>query len=146
MTVAVVSARQEHIEQMLAEGLRSADLLEIETNGHSPRYSLEKGLRSSSPCLSVVSGGQCCGMFGVVPDYRYEGSGIIWFLGTDCILEMKTQFLRESKDWLATVTKNYHAVGNFIHEDNGVHIKWLKWLGFSFFRKVGNFIEFGRLV
>lgn len=146
MTGVVVTADYEHIEQMLAEGLRSADLLEIGACGHSPRHSLEKGLRSSLPCLAVVNQGKCCGMFGVVPDSRYEGSGAIWFLGTDRILEMKTQFLRESKEWLTEITKNYRAVSNFIHEDNALHIKWLKWLGFAFFRKVGHFIEFGRLV
>lgn len=146
MTVAVVSASQEHIEQMLTDGLRSADILEITTNGHSPRYSLERGLRSSYPCLAVVSGDHCCGMFGVAPDSRYEGSGIIWFLGTDRILEIKTQFLKESKKWFTEVTKNYRSVSNCIHEDNGTHMKWLQWLDFSFFRKVGHFIEFGRLV
>jgi hypothetical protein len=84
-------------------------------------------------------------MFGVVPDGRYPGAGNIWFLGTDRILKVKIQFLRESEKWLTEILKNYKSVSNYIHQDNTLHIKWLKWLGFSFFKKVGPFIEFGRI-
>ena len=142
----VREAQQTDIDEMLDDGLRPADLLEIESSGYSPRQSLERGLRCSLPCLAVEVDGKCCGMFGVVADTRYELAGNIWFLGTDRIQKVKIQFLRESERWLEEITKNYRSVSNYIHQDNTLHIKWLKWLGFSFFKKVGPFIEFGRII
>jgi|DEB0MinimDraft_3_1074331.scaffolds.fasta_scaffold36256_2 hypothetical protein len=141
----VREAKQTDIDEMLDDGLRPADLLEIKSTGYSPRQSLERGLRRSLPCLAVEVDGKCCGMFGVVADIRYELAGNIWFLGTDRIQKVKIQFLRESERWLEEITKNYRSVSNYIHQDNTLHIKWLKWLGFSFFKKVGPFIEFGRI-
>ena len=141
----VREAKPSDVDEMLADGLRPADLLEIEASNYGPKQSLERGLRMSLPCLSVEVDGSCCGMFGVVPDGRYPGAGNIWFLGTDRILKVKIQFLRESEKWLTEILNNYKSVSNYIHQDNTLHIKWLKWLGFSFFKKVGPFIEFGRI-
>lgn len=145
MTGLVREARQTDIDEMVADGLREADLLEIKASGYNARQSLDRGLRCSYPCLAVEVDGRCCGMFGVVADGRYRGAGNIWFLGTDRILKVKMQFLRESRKWLDEITKDYRSVSNYIHQDNTLHIKWLKWLGFSFFKKVGPFIEFGRI-
>jgi hypothetical protein len=141
----VREAKQTDIDEMLDDGLRPADLLEIEQAGYTPRRSLEQGFRCSLPCLSVEVEDRCCGMFGVVSDGRYERAGNIWFLGTPRIEKVKVQFLRESEKWLEEITRNYRSVSNYIHQDNTLHIKWLKWLGFSFFKKVGPFIEFGRI-
>jgi hypothetical protein len=141
----VRESKQTDIDEMLGDGLRPADLLEIEQAGYSPRQSLERGFRRSLPCLSVEVEDRCCGMFGVVSDSRYDRAGNIWFLGTPGIEKVKVQFLRESEKWLEEITRNYRSVSNYIHQDNTLHIKWLKWLGFSFFNKVGPFIEFGRI-
>ena len=82
-------------------------------------------------------------MFGVAP--RDEDIGFIWLLGTDEIKDISWQFLRESREWLEKISSPYKMVCNMVHEENTVHIKWLKFLGFTFLKHTKPFIEFSRI-
>ena len=83
-------------------------------------------------------------MFGVSPHFE-EGIGFIWLLGTDEIKDISWQFLRESREWLEKISSPYKMVCNMVHEENTVHIKWLKFLGFTFLKRTKPFIEFARI-
>lgn len=138
----VRSSRPSDIELILAAGLRDQDKKELAAMGVDEEETLQHGLKHSDECLTVVVDSKPVAMFGVVR--HTDISGIIWFLGTDGLFHISRRFLRESKQWLNHITKNYRLVGNVVHVDNTVSIRWLQWLGFTFLARQGDFIEFAR--
>jgi len=127
----------------LSDHLRLADRKELEAHGVPPLPALTMGFQSSLPCYTIEHGGTPIAMFGVAP--RDEDIGFIWLLGTDEISTISRQFLRESRDWLEKISSPYKMVCNMVHEENTVHIKWLKFLGFTFLKHTKPFIEFARI-
>lgn len=100
----------------------------------------------SKICLTVEVNGRPAAMFGIATEPVHPRVGMIWFLGTGRMRRIDRQFLRESEKWIDTLALGYDALANCVHESNTVHIRWLKWLGFSFLGRRGPFIEFARIV
>lgn len=134
----------------LAKRLRKADLKEIQAVGYkTPEDSLVRGLKESSPCYVAVDEEDTPHIiFGIVasPDPLL---GYVWMMASDELKKHWIQVLRETKEWLNDVSKGFQVSANAVHSENKVHIKWLRWAGFSFLRKVkiGNdeFYEFAKL-
>ena len=63
----------------------------------------------------------------------------------DEIKDINRQFLRESRTWLERIGSQYELLTNVVHEDNHLHHKWLRFLGFTFIRREKPFIEFARI-
>lgn len=136
-------------EVELAPRLRFHDLQEIEAaSGRSPLDVLREGGEQSSPSCSIISQqGFVVGMFGVGP------GGCVWLLGTDELTRdpLRRQFLRECRTYLRALHQTFPLLHNVIDERNAVHIRWLKWLGFTFIRRFPHgpkglpFLEFARL-
>ncbi|QDP60600.1 MAG: putative scaffold protein [Prokaryotic dsDNA virus sp.] len=144
MTAANVrGSRKSDIHHMLKRGLRDQDSAELKAMDVDEQLTLEHGLEHSDQCLTVVVNSNPCGMFGVVR--QNERAGVIWFLGTDDLFKASRKFLRESKVWLDRISSGYDLVGNIVHKDNKVSIRWLSWLGFEFFDSHGDFINFARI-
>lgn len=124
-------------EIQLAPRLRQADLREIEAASDlDPVDALQVGAALSVPsCTIIGNDGQVAGMFGVVPEDHF---GRVWLLGSDALVTkpLSRQFLKECKQYLSGLEKLYPALGNVIDARNTVHIKWLRWLGFTFIRQV----------
>lgn len=82
----------------------------------------------------------------VTPHLAY---GSIWLLGSEELLDIRMQFLRESRRWLDVVSQGCQLTGNVVHSENIVHVRWIKWLGYSFLRRlvVGGqpFLEFAKI-
>lgn len=142
---------------VLASRLRSADLQEIRAlRGSTPIETvLQDGYRFSEPCLTGTLDNKPVVMFGVAPIFDRDQVlkiGSIWLLGTDAISEqIPTSFLRWSKKMLPVLTQPYDVVFNIVDKRNEVHVKWIKWLGFSFIREIPigvngePFYEFARI-
>lgn len=115
----------------LMKNLRAADIDELAASGQSPATALLDGLYLSQPCFTAYDkAGNPALMMGVVPG---EGMvGYVWLLGTDSIETEATRFLRASKPLLNELHKIRPALINMVHAENHVHIRWLRWLGFSF--------------
>jgi hypothetical protein len=126
--------------------LRAADLKELAAHGVPGRGALFCGLADSSPCYAIEHEGRCIALFGATAHPGDPGIGHVWLLGSDEVQEISFQFLRESKRWLAEISKPYSLVCNVVHEENRLHIRWLKFLGFRFLRREKPFIEFARIV
>lgn len=90
------------------------------------------------------------GLCGIDP--MDDGTGLIWMVGTDRLVEHQIEFLKHSKTWINEASRPYRAVGNLVHAKNEVHLKWLRWCGFTFLRKIKagpfneEFYEFIRIV
>lgn len=139
--------------QFIADHMRDEDVEEAYACGHSPHDALSLGLHASSPCYTLTDFSQTpIAMVGVSPS-PYPDAGLIWMLGTKGIEEVKITFLKYSKPALRLLYKEsgcqfFH---NISYASNTVHHQWLKWLGFSFLRKVelptngAQFYEFARI-
>ena len=121
----------------LAPRLRKADRSEcLAATGREPIGVLMDGLRLGDVTLTMRSptDGERVGIVGVVPSY-IEGAGAIWLCATDNIHQHQISFLRKSKTFLPLLQRNYLALHNCVDARNTVHIKWLKWMGFTFIKK-----------
>lgn len=70
-------------------------------------------------------------MWGVGDLNVLAGIGAPWLLGTDAVEKHQRQFLRRSLEWRSELLKRYLILRNFVHAENKVSIRWLKWLGFE---------------
>jgi len=123
----------------IAENMREADLMEIQALGvPDPRMALTHGFEHSKPnCYSGYNHGVPVTMFGVTPHAETPQIGFIWLLGTDRITtDIPISFLKKSKRFLPVLVEPYDMVCNIVDKRNTVHIKWMKWLGFSFVSEI----------
>lgn len=146
-------ARESDIDY-IAPRLRKPDLQEIKALGDlSPRDALTLSYFGSKPkCYTAIGSGVPVAMFGVVPFEENERWGSIWLLGTDDITDkVPIPFLKWTKRFFPILMEPYDMVCNIVDKRNEVHIKWIKWLGFSFVRELQHgpenrtFYEFVRL-
>ena len=82
--------------------------------------------------------GERIGLCGVAPS-PLENSGAVWMCATDAIFKHQMAFLRRSKAALDYLSQDYALLYNYVDERNTVHIKWLKWMGFTFINRHENF-------
>jgi len=123
----------------VGNNLRQADLDEIKARGvPDPIEALQVSYEASKPeGYTAMSGGIPIAMMGVVPYEDNPRFGSIWLLGTDAIADLVPMtFLKWSRRFLPVMMEPYDMVSNIIDKRNTVHLKWLRWLGFSFIREV----------
>jgi hypothetical protein len=98
-----------------------------------------------------LNDGTPVGVFGVdrTPDPMV---GIVWMLSTDEIKNHKREFLVESKPYVLALNDDFPIITNMVDARNTLHHRWLKWLGFSFLRRIERwgarsvpFYEFARM-
>lgn len=124
----------------VGNNLRQADINEIHAFGmpdpmEAALYSFDMSpLRWTGKC----DGEPFC-IFGVSPRSVALGHGSPWLLGTDKILQHQFAFLRKSGRMVDVMQARYPLLTNYVHEDNHVSKRWLKWLGFE----VGDAVRLG---
>jgi hypothetical protein len=135
----------------LAPRLRAADVQEVEAHGYTPEQALHEGFWFTKAFTAVDRHGTPVCMFGVAPMHD-PSVGAVWLLGTDLVKENRMSFLRLSLKWTMEFHKTFTVLGNIVDERNTVHIEWLRWLGYSFHRRIPDygpqrrpFLEFARL-
>jgi hypothetical protein len=98
-----------------------------------------EGLKMGDKTLTMVAPtGIPVGLLGVGKS-MIEGAGSIWLLATDDIEKYQITFLRHSKKVLKELQQDYLALHNYVDARNSLHIKWLKWMGFTFINKLDRF-------
>jgi hypothetical protein len=119
----------------LAPVMRQADIDEVKAaSGHSPEVALLMGMCHSRPAYTFLDPeGNVAGMFGVVPST--EISGAVWMLGGTSVERYPITFLKNCRKWTDHLNELYPVLFNVVDERNELHIKWLKWMGFSFINK-----------
>lgn len=120
----------------VANSMREADKREVKSmTGSSPFEALLRGYENSNPCLTLVGdGGELVGMCGVAPTEE-QGVGAIWMLGTNHLTKYAAPFIRHSREAIDTLMVNYQLVFNLVDARNTLHVKWLRWAGFTFLKK-----------
>lgn len=99
----------------------------------------------------ATDAGEPVGLFGLdatpIPQV-----GTIWMVSTPVINKHPQEFLRGSIRVVTAMNNEYPILTNMMDERNTLHKKWLRWLGFSFLRRIDRwgarsvpFLEFARL-
>jgi len=125
--------------EYLAPRLREADIQEMKAlDGSEPYDALVESFNSSAYARVMEHDGKPFGIFGVAPqegcsDCTY---GVSWMLGTEDLKRHTLWFCREHERYLNEMHEHFPIYGNYADVRNTVHIRWLKWAGFKFGRKV----------
>lgn len=136
----------------LAETMREQDRKEIwHSHGLTPLDALTFSFELAVENNSIIGDdGKVIGMFGV--GEAAPRIGVPWLLASDELPKVQRQFLPESIKWVERVNERYDLLYNYVYAGNKTSIRWLKWLGFSFIRKIDDwgvhpapFIEFARI-
>lgn len=144
-------------ERLARRGLRVADMVELRAmRGADSQGSdidlaidaLREGFYPGS--WTVWFRGEPCAMFGCPPFPGDHGAriGAIWLLGHDDLIcqDARASFVRQSRGWFDIASEGYDLVTNYVHENNHVHIRWLRWLDCQFLQRVEvhghGFLEF----
>ena len=124
----------------IAPRLRKADYNEcMASTGQKPRGVLHRSLDLGDISLTLrASNGDRVGLCGVVPSPLAE-AGIVWMVATDDIYQHQITFLRNSKRALKHLSEDYLVLFNCVDARNSLHIKWLRWMGFTFINKHENY-------
>tara|TARA_S200000501_G_scaffold45870_1_gene37097 strand:- start:7401 stop:7895 length:495 start_codon:yes stop_codon:yes gene_type:complete len=119
----------------LAPRLRKADKQEIiSTNGYLPYYELLRGYKYSKIIFTIVNPkNEPVGIFGV--DDLGNSVGGIWLVATDELATIQIAFLKQCREVVNFLNTKYKILWNYVDCRNKVHIKWLKWCGFTFINK-----------
>jgi hypothetical protein len=123
----------------VATNMRKEDIEECEAGGLSPFGALAMSIENSivAKVLVAPDTGKAGAILGVCHGFS-PSWGAIWLLGTDDIKRHRLTFCRQSRRTLPLL---YEESGkevfyNYTYVGNEVHHAWLRWLGFTFIRKV----------
>jgi hypothetical protein len=58
--------------------------------------------------------------------------GQVWMVATDQLLDHQKEFLRYTHSFIDKLHDHYPLLFNWVDARNTVHLKWLKWSGFTF--------------
>lgn len=131
MSVKFVKPNDELL-QYVAEHMRDIDVLECkELSGRSPVEALVEGVKISDFSSVVVINGRPCAVIGLTVISYLTGTGVPWMLATYDAVENRRLFVRHSSAGLAEMMTTCPNLVNYVHEDNTIAIRWLKWMGFS---------------
>jgi len=126
--------------EYMAPRLREADVVEMKAlDGSEPYPALVESFNASVFANVMIDdeGKPFC-IYGLAPHPECSDCtvGISWMLGTEDLAKHSLWFLRNSRRLIEEAHQYFPIFGNFADERNTVHIKWLKWAGFTFGRKV----------
>lgn len=141
---------------LLAPNLRIEDIREcMRASDMGPEEALDKGLQYSHRCKTIWLYDKPIAMFGVVPGGDQGGMvmGYVWMLAARDLERYAKTLMRFAPLWVEDLSEGYDIVGNYVDEDNEVHVRWLERMGFKIvdrhkefgpYRKP--FLEFVKLV
>ena len=121
----------------LASRLRKEDLKELQAVGSlTPEESLLFGFTSPDPCYVAVDENDVPHILGGVYPSHDQFIGYVWLVASDALSDNWVWVLRNSKYWIERIQGHYKVLANVVHAENTLHIKWLRWAGFTVLREV----------
>lgn len=98
------------------------------SNGFSSFEGLNRSLQVSEKAWVGFNGHTPFGFWGVAKIEDRIGSP--WFLGTDTMMESSKTVAHRTRFYVNEFFENYDFLYNYVHEENVVSMRWLKWIGF----------------
>ncbi len=125
--------RQSNLQDLdyVCKNMRQMDRLEATyQTGQNAEEALRLSYLYAAKTLTIAGDdNQPMGLCGVIAD------GCIWMVATDELFsnrKYKIQLIRQGKQWVDNLLKNYKILYNFVYAENDSAIKWLRALGFTF--------------
>jgi hypothetical protein len=131
LRVEIREACEADIAAILAD-IREADVTEMAALGITPEIAMADGLKRSDWAMTGLLDGVPVCMFGVAPRSIILGEGVPWMLAANGLERAQVKFLKTCRPAVNLMRASYPKLMNFVHADNSVTIKWLRWLGFAF--------------
>ena len=113
----------------LAANLREADRLEMHHYGADPLSGLLQSFELSEVCYAAFLGDELVCVYGVCPGV---GVAVPWMMGTPSMSKVRRETLTWATAVKAELSDKYPLLMNYVWSGNKTHIRWIKWLGFSF--------------
>ena len=108
----------------VASNLRQDDLREcVEGHGIEPTIDIPLASLRGTCYYFTMPNGETAGIAGIIND-------TVWMLCTPAIHKYPKLFVKEAKKWIDSKTEPY--LWNVVDKRNTVHLKLLKFLGFTF--------------
>lgn len=132
----------------IAPLLREKDHREIEAaSGNTPEVSLAQAFAAPGErIIAETTGGEPILLAGVAPTHPKVAA--IWMLGTPLLEHYALPQIREGRRMIEKWHRTYPLLWNAAWQDNDLHVRWLKLLGFNFIRRFAHrghtFVEFAR--
>lgn len=118
--------------RVIAADMRHADAVEVmASHGYTPIDALMSGWDQSHFATIVTADGIPVAMFGLTSVNRLSGIGVPWLLSSEVAMQYKREFLLQSPPVVEQMLNICPKLYNYVHAENKVSIRWLKWLGFT---------------
>jgi hypothetical protein len=113
--------------------MREADRREVwASHRHTPEEALRESLSLSELAWTCLVEGVPAFMWGVGrKGSLISRTGAPWLLGTEAIRRVSREFLRQCPLYVARMQERFPVLENFVHAENRLSIRWLKWCGFT---------------
>ena len=127
----------------LAEKLTPADVHEIKAlAGMDPLEALSIGLMHSHSCMAGrAADGELACLFGVTK--AAEGIGAVWLLSSPAIRRCAREVVTTGREWLDQMNAIYPVLLNVVSQENTVHLRMIKALGFQLGSPIENYNQSG---
>ncbi len=123
----------------MASRLRMEDAREIRSaSGRDPKDLLPECVRTGKTSfvleVAIEQGapGRLLALFGVSAHPIIKTLGVPWMVATPLLEHHQMFFLRNCRKWIDNLSEGFDTLINCVDARNEVHIKWLKWCGFTF--------------
>lgn len=123
---------------ILAPNLRAADFLECKGHNITPVEALTAAHENGIETLTGLGrDGTILGMCGIGTEIA-PGITSVWMLGTDELFadrEYRKYLHLRSANRVDVWVDTYGTLGNVVHAENTIHMRWLEKLDFTIFRE-----------
>lgn len=116
----------------IARNMREADRIEVKaSSGLSPYESLKYSCGKSNFTVVVLVDDTPIAVFGLSVINALTGLGTPWLLSSTEALKHRREFFKLSPPIIQEMLSICPKLYNYVHAENKISIRWLKWLGFT---------------
>ena len=117
----------------IAKNMREADVKEVWAAGHlTAEEAMLLSYRTSTLCWTVEKDGEPIIMFGSSAVSPLCQDAYIWLLATPEFEKIGFRVAKYSTEYINRILSIHNHVYNYVHCDNKVSVRWLKWCGAIF--------------
>lgn len=132
MSVVKLVRHNDELLVEIASNMREADRIEVKaSSGLTPYESLKYSCDKSNFTVVVMVDDMPIAVFGLSVINALTGLGTPWLLSSEEAMNHKREFFKLSPSIIQEMLSICPKLYNYVHAENKVSIKWLKWLGFT---------------